>query len=116
MADSATTELRYFESLAWFESPEDAEAAAAALAKAGYVFEPTPYVFDESDGVLRTSTVYGVISGHTSAVDEHALFAQLLELTGEFGNCDACGFLDAPTSQAERYRTWNYGPARQPES
>jgi hypothetical protein len=43
-----------------------------------------------------------MINGYTSAADERALFAQLREITGPFGDCDACGFLDAPTSQAER--------------
>jgi hypothetical protein len=64
-------------------------------------------VFDEDNGILLTPTVYGMISGCTLAADEIALFNQLLEITD--GSCDACGFLDAPTSQAERYHRWTGG-------
>jgi hypothetical protein len=89
-----------------FQSPDDAEEAAAALAEVGYTFEQTPYVFDEDGGILLTPAVYGVITGYTSAADERALFAQLIEITGPFGTCDCCGFRDVPTSQAERYKRW----------
>jgi hypothetical protein len=41
---------RYFEAMAWFDSPDDATEAEAALATAGYAFEQTPYVFDEGSG------------------------------------------------------------------
>jgi hypothetical protein len=99
------TNHRYFEALAWFDSPDDAAEAKAALATAGYTFEQTPFVFDEDNGFLITPTVYGVITGYTG-VDESAVFHQLLEITGPFGSCDACGFLDVPTSQAERYKRW----------
>ena len=91
---------RYFEALAWFDSPDDAEEAEEALGAEGYAFEQTPYVFDEHDGFLITPTVYGVITGYTDKPDESALFHQLLEITA--GGCDACGFLDEPTTQAER--------------
>ena len=91
---------RYFEALAWFDSPDDAEEAEEALGAEGYAFEQTPYVFDEHDGFLITPTVYGVITGSTDKPDESALFHQLLEITA--GGCDACGFLDEPTTQAER--------------
>jgi hypothetical protein len=49
MADPAAyqPELRYFEAMAVFESPDEAEEAAAALATAGYAFEQTPYVYAE---------------------------------------------------------------------
>jgi len=97
-------EPRYFEALAWFDSPDDAVEAETALAAAGYAFEKTPYVFDEVDGFLLTPTVYGVITGYTDKPDESALFDQLLEITA--GGCDACGFLDEPTTQAERFKTW----------
>jgi hypothetical protein len=44
MAELATRQpdLRYFETMVTFESPDDAEEAAAALAEVGYVFEVTP--------------------------------------------------------------------------
>jgi hypothetical protein len=67
-------------------------------------------VFDESDGILLTPSVYGVISGYVDAgVDERALFRQLIEITGLYGTCDCCGFRDARTSQAERYKRWTGG-------
>ena len=111
------TDLRYFETMAWFESPGDAEEATAALAAAGYSFEITPYVFDDSDGILLTPTVYGVITGYVGAgVDEHALFHQLIELARPYGTCDSFGFLEAPTSQAERYHLWTGGTAPLPET
>jgi hypothetical protein len=75
MIDAARqTGLRYFEIMATFQSPDDAKEAAVALAEVGYVFEQTPYVFDEEDGILLTPTVYGIISGHTAAASERALF------------------------------------------
>jgi hypothetical protein len=46
--EPAEPEPRYFEAMAWFDSPDDAEEAKEALAAAGYAFETTPYVFDES--------------------------------------------------------------------
>ena len=95
---------RYFEALAWFDSPDDAEEAKAALAAVGYVFEQTPYVFDVHDGFLIAPTVYGVITGYTDKPDENALFIQLLEIIG--GSCDELDFRDAPTSQDERYKRW----------
>ena len=95
---------RYFEALAWFDSPEDATEAKAALAAAGYAFEQTPYVFDEDDGFLLTPTVYGVITGYTDKPDEMSVFNQLLDLVG--GSCDACGFEDEPTTQAHRFKRW----------
>ena len=99
---------RYFEALAWFDSPEDATEAKAALAAAGYAFEQTPYVFDEHNGFLIAPTVYGVISGYTG-VNESVVFNQLLEIVGPFGECDDCGFRDAPTTQDQRYRRWTGG-------
>jgi hypothetical protein len=55
MTDTARqTYLRYFETMVTFQSPDDAEEAAAALAEAGYAFEQTQYVFDEDDGILLT--------------------------------------------------------------
>ena len=99
---------RYFEALACFNSPEDAVEAKAALAAAGYAFERTPYVFDEHNGFLIAPTVYGVISGYTG-VNESVVFNQLLEIVGPFGECDAFGFVDEPTTQAERYETWTGG-------
>jgi hypothetical protein len=98
-------EHRYFEAMAWFDSPDDATEAETALAAAGYAFEQTPYVFDEHDGFLISPTVYGVITGYTG-VDESAVFNQLLEIVAPFGSCDACGFVDEPTSQAKRYKMW----------
>jgi hypothetical protein len=74
-------EPRYFEALAWFDSPDDAVEAETALAAAGYAFEKTPYVFDEVDGFLLTPTVYGVITGYTDKPDASALFHQLIEIT-----------------------------------
>jgi hypothetical protein len=94
--------------LAWFDSPDDAEEAKEALAAVGYAFEQTPYVFDEEDGFLITPTVYGVITGHTR-LDESALFHQLLEIVRPFGECDACGFEDEPTTQAKRFKRWTSG-------
>jgi hypothetical protein len=102
------TNYRYFEVMAWFESPDDAAEAETALAAAGYAFEQTPYVFDEKDGFLLTPTVYRVIAGHTG-LDEDAIFAQLLEIVAPFDSCDAFGFVDAPTSQVERYKQWTGG-------
>ena len=101
-------EHRYFEALAWFDSPGDAVEAKATLAAAGYAFERTPYVFDEHNGFLIAPTVYGVISGYTG-VNESVVFNQLLEIVGPFGECDAFGFVDEPTTQAERYETWTGG-------
>ena len=95
---------RYFEALAWFDSPEDATEAKAALAAVGYAFEQTPYVFDVHNGFLLAPTVYGVIAGYTGKPDENALFIQLLEIIG--GSCDELDFRDEPTSQDERYRRW----------
>jgi hypothetical protein len=97
---------RYFEALAWFDSPDDATEAEAALATVGYAFERTPYVFDEHNGFLLTPTVYGVITGYTDETDERALFHQLREIADPLGGCDACGFEDEPTTQAERFKTW----------
>jgi hypothetical protein len=97
-------EPRYFEALAWFDSPDDAKEAEEALAAAGYAFEQTPYVFDEDDGFLLTPTVYGVITGYTDKPDEMSVFNQLLDLVG--GSCDACGFEDEPTTQAHRFKRW----------
>jgi hypothetical protein len=102
-------EPRYFEALAWLDSPDDATEAATALAAVGYAFERTPYVFDEDDGFLLTPTVYGVITGYTDKPDETALVGQLREIVGPFGEFDACGFEDKPTTQAERYKTWTSG-------
>jgi hypothetical protein len=104
-------EPRYFEALAWFDSPEDATEAKEALAAAGYAFEPTPYVFDEHNGFLLTPTVYGVISGYTgyAETDEIALFTRLLEIIAPFGECDDCGFEDEPTTQDKRYKRWAGG-------
>jgi hypothetical protein len=99
---------RYFEALAWFDSPEDATEAKAALAAAGYTFEQTPYVFDVHEGFLIAPTVYGVITGY-AGIDDMTLVHQLLEIIRPFGECDDCGFLDMPTSQAERYRRWTGG-------
>ena len=101
-------EHRYFEALAWFDSPGDAVEAKATLAAAGYAFERTPYVFDEHNGFLIAPTVYGVISGYTG-VNESVVFNQLLEIVGPFGECDDCGFRDAPTTQDQRYRRWTGG-------
>jgi hypothetical protein len=95
--------------MAWFDSPEDAKEAEEALAAAGYAFEQTPYVFDEHNGFLITPMVYGVIAGYTDKPDESAIFHQLLEIVGPFGECDACGFEDEPTSQAKRYKRWTGG-------
>jgi hypothetical protein len=92
--------------MAWFDSPDDAVEAKEALAAVGYVFEPTPYVFDVHNGFLLTPTVYGVISGYAGEPDVSAIFRQLREITGPFGDCDSFGFLAAPTSQAERYTWW----------
>jgi hypothetical protein len=99
-----TNRRRYFEAMAWFESPDKATEAGMALASVGYVFEQTPYVYDEKDGFLFSSTVYGVISG--TGLDEGAISSQLREIIAPLGGCDACGFEDAPTSQAERYKRW----------
>ena len=60
------SERRYFEAMAWFDSPDDAKEAEEALAVAGYAFEQTPYVFDEDNGFLLTPTVYRVITGYAS--------------------------------------------------
>jgi hypothetical protein len=103
------TDLRYFEMMAWFDSPDDAEEATAALAAVGYSFEITPYVYDDLDGVLLTPTVYGFISGYTSAADESVLFSHLKEITRPYGGCDCCGFCDAPSSQTDRYYRWTGG-------
>jgi hypothetical protein len=100
---------RYFEAMAWFDSPDDAVEAEAALAAAGYAFERTPYVFDEHNGFLITPAVYGVITGYTDKTNERAVFNQLLEIVGPFGECDDCGFRDEPTSQAKRYKRWTGG-------
>jgi hypothetical protein len=102
-------EQRYFETMAWFDSPDDAEEAKAALAAAGYAFEQTPYVFDVSNGFLLTLTVYGVIAGYTDEPDAGEVFHQLREIICPFGDCDSYGFRDAPSSQDERYRTWTSG-------
>jgi hypothetical protein len=99
---------RYFETMAWFESSDSATAAGMALAAIGYTWEQTPYVFDEEDGVLLTSTVYGVISGHTE-LDEGVAFGQLREIVAPLGGCDSYGFADAPSTQAERYKAWTGG-------
>jgi hypothetical protein len=99
-------EPRYFEAMAWFDSPNDVKEAETALAAAGYAFEQTPYIFDEHNGFLLTSTVYGVITGYTDKPEEEVIFRQLREITDPFGGCDACRFEDAPTSQAERYKMW----------
>jgi hypothetical protein len=56
-----------------------------------------------------------MITGYTSAKSESALFTQLIELTDPYGTCDACGFRDAPTSQAERYRRWT-GESMEPKT
>jgi hypothetical protein len=102
-------EPRYFEAMAWFDSPDDAAEAEEALAAAGFAFEQTPYVFDEKDGFLLTPTVYGTIAGYTDEPDGSVVFHRLRELIAPFGDCDSYGFLDEPTSQAKRYKTWTGG-------
>jgi hypothetical protein len=101
-------ESRYFEALAWLDSPDDAAEAETALAAVGYAFEQTPYVFDEVDGFLLTPTVYGVITGYTDK-PESALAGHLREIIAAFGECDDCGFEDKPTSQAKRFKRWTSG-------
>jgi hypothetical protein len=97
---------RYFEAMAWFESPDDAEEAKEDLAAAGYAFEQTPYVFDVHNGFLLAPTVYGVITGYTDEPDADVICYQLRDIIRAFGDCDCCGFVDAPTTQAERYHQW----------
>jgi hypothetical protein len=101
-------QINYFEMMAWFENPDNAAETAADLAAAGYIFEQTPYVFDEYNGILLTSIVYGVISGHTT-LDSNALFDRLREIVGPYGSCDSLGFLDAPRTQVERCHHWTGG-------
>jgi hypothetical protein len=112
--ETLQTGFRYFEVMAWFDSPDDAEEVTEALAYAGYAFELTPHVFDEEDGILLTPSVYGVISGYIETGESSTVFHRLREIIRPFGDCDSCEFRDAPTSQAERYTRWT-GKSAGPE-